>query len=524
MKKILIFLCLIAGVAGISACSDPMDEITTLDLDRALSPTDLSASVYNQTGVRLNWKLIGNASSYTIEIFDNEGFSGSPVKTVTGVTPGQIPYTITGLDSKTKYYVRVKAIGEGADDSKWITANFTTETEQILDNISAAKISPTSVTVNWIPGEAVTSIKLSPGDITHTITPTELAAGQATITGLTPSTTYTVVLYRNNAERGNRTFTTMPDLPTGPNVVYVQATDNLATLIQGAVTGNIFVLRAGTKYTADELVAIPAGVSLTIWGETGGQKPVVAFNGFDLPATAGTIKFENIDLTGYQDNDVTKPKRAYVFNQNKVSTTTEIVFENCIIRNFANAVVRLQGSVAITIDKVTVNKCTIFDIGDNGTNGTYAFLHTNVATGKMNNVVLTNNTFYRLGYALILHNAAPSQTVLIENNTFNNVVGDGRYFIDYNLQTPTITFRNNIIGKTLSPAATARGVRQGGTLTVTNSFQTSDAVFSANPITGITSYSKSSTDLFTDPNAGNFLIKDIDFTGKSSAGDPRWRR
>lgn len=524
MKKILIFLCLIAGV-GVSGCSDPMDEITTLDLDRALSPTDLSASVYNQTGVRLNWKLIGNASSYTIEIFDNEGFSGSPVKTVTGVTPGQIPYTITGLDSKTKYYVRVKAIGEGADDSKWITANFTTETEQILDNISAAKISPTSVTVNWIPGEAVTSIKLSPGDITHTITPTELAAGQATITGLTPSTTYTVVLYRNNAERGNRTFTTMPDLPTGPNVVYVLATDNLATLIQGAVSGNIFVLRTGTKYTADDLVAIPAGVSLTIWGETGGQRPVVAFNGFDLPATTGTIKFENIDLTGYQDNDVSKTKRAYVFNQNKVSTTTEIVFENCVIRNFANSVVRLQGSAAITIDKVTVNKCTVYDIGDNGANGTYAFLNNSVASAKVNNIVMTNNTFYKLGYALILHNNAPSQTVLVENNTFNNVVGDGRYLIDYNSQVASITFRNNIVGKTLSPAATAKGIRlnASGTLTVTNSFQTSDAVLSPG-ITGITSYGKSSTDLFTDPNAGNFLIKDIDFLGKSSAGDPRWRR
>jgi hypothetical protein len=250
----------------------------------------------------------------------------------------------------------------------------------------------------------------------------------------------------------------------------------------------------------------------------------MAFNGFTLPATAGTIKFENVDLTGYQNGDPSASKRNYVFNQSAATNTAEIDFENCVIRNFVNTPLRLQGSNAITIGKVSVNKCIVYDIGDNNANGTYAFIHTNVATGKFNNISITNSTFYKVGYGLILHNSAPSQSLTIENNTFYNVTGDGRYFIDFNAQTiGAVSFQNNIIGKTLSPLASARGIRAGTAISANNSFKTSDAVFSANPITGITDYTKASTELFTDVASGNFLIKDNGFAGKSTAGDPRWR-
>ncbi|RZJ77669.1 MAG: DUF5123 domain-containing protein, partial [Flavobacterium sp.] len=224
----------------------------------------------------------------------------------------------------------------------------------------------------------------------------------------------------------------------------------------------------------------------------------------------------------------TGTRRQYIINQSTASTFDEVSFENCNIRHFLNTPVRIQSTNAITINKVTVNNCVVDNIGvaDAGPGaGTYAFINSNVATGKINNISLTNNTFSTLGYGLILHNAAPTLSVVVDNNTFYNVVGDGRYFIDYNAQVNAngFSFKNNIIAKTLSPLGTGRGIRSATAPTVTNSYQTNDVVFAANAISGITAYANTSTNLFTAPTTKNFKIKDDGFAGKATAGDPRWR-
>src|SRR5690606_25259159 len=147
--------------------------------------------------------------------------------------------------------------------------------------------------------------------------------------------------------RGKQTFTTKADIPTGPNVIEVGTEDDLAALLAGPITnGTIFVLLQGSVYKTDNSITLPEGASFTIWGEDGPEKPVLAFNGITLPASAGTIKFENIDLTGYQNNDPGASKRNYIFNQSAASNTNEIIFENCIVRNFVNTPLRLQGSNA----------------------------------------------------------------------------------------------------------------------------------------------------------------------------------
>ncbi len=521
-NRILMVIWFLAGLISFSGCKDDiLPEITTLDVNRAFSPTELGVSVVNRTGVMLTWKAVNNAKSYTVEIFETADFSGSPVKRVENISFDQVPYTISGLEGATAYSVRVKAVGEGIDDSKWVTATFKTDEEQIFQNLTAADLTANSVTLRWIIPNDVTHIMI--GSTRYNITDQEKLAGEKTIEGLTPKTAYTAVLYLDTRLRGSLTFTTTPLLPTGPGVVLVEADANLATLIQAAVDGNIFVLREGTKYTADDPVYIPANVSITIWGEVGATMPVVAFNGFNLPANAGTIKFENVDLTGYQNGDATQTKRNYVFNQSAASNTDAIVFENCRIRNFTNAVVRLQSA---TIESVTVNNCTVYDIGDNGTaGGSYAFIHTTASSGKINNISIANSTFYKIAYGLIVHSAASSQSVLVENCTFNNIIGDARYFIDYNTGNSVSSFvlSNNIIGKTFSPAGSGRGIRAGTSPSVTNTYKTSDAVFSANLIPNIKSYLNASTSLFTDPDNGNFLIKDGAFAGKGDSGDPRWR-
>lgn len=515
-------------VISVVSCKKYNDWKVDDSYDRLFRPTAFQASV-DQVTVKLRWKSMPQTSAYTIQLSKDSLVFGEIVETYTGVNSKDADgylLTISGLDPLTQYSARIK--GEdtlGIPESEWSAVAFKTTTEQILYPIEAGDFTSSEVTIKWAVPNEVTHLLV--GGVKYDITPSEKEAGLKMVSGLMPKTNYEVAIYNNTLIRGQASFRTTALIPTGPNVVVLDEDSDLSELLPNAEPGAIFVLLEGSVYSYDEGITLKDGASFTIWGEEGAIMPVFACNGITLPENGGTIKFENIDLSGYQDGDITKSKRSYIFNQSAITNTEKVIFENCVVRNLVNTPFRMQGSNPITVDSLIFNRCTVYDIGVNtGGNGTYAFISSNVATGKINNIVLTNSTFYSVGYGLILHNSAPSESVIIENCTFNNIVGNGRYFIDYNGQSiGSFTIRNNIIGKTLSPAnpSTARGIRAATVPTVINAYKTSDAAFSNNAIPSIIDYTGASTDLFTDPDNGNFLIKDNTFLGKSDAGDPRWR-
>ncbi len=531
-KIFTLFTFITAFVICLSSCKK-IKEPEAFVPDRAFIPSGVTAEGA-QTSARISWKAslfsAGQGVSYAVEIYNNAAFTGTPVYSVNSDTV-EITVFDSDLAVRTDYWVRVKANATAtmAASAGWgtTTSPFRMTGEQLFLPINDDYITDVSAQLRWQINPDLTRIVLTPTGGTGTdyiLTPGDLAAGQKITAGLTPSTNYTAEIFRGTASKGIISFSTKSATPTGPSVVTVGPADDLAALLAAATPGAIFVLGQGTLYKADAEVILPANASFTIWGQYGPNRAVIAFNGLRLPTVAGTIRFENLDFTGYQNNDPAGTKRNYIFNQSAANATESIVFENCIIRNLVNTPFRLQGSAGQTINNLTFNKCKAYDIGNNGSNGTYAFIHTNVATGKFNNIRITNSTLYQIGYSIILHNAAPSQSVLIENSTFDNCIGNGRYFIDYNAQsTGTLQITNVIIGKSLSPAGTANGIRTVTAPAVGNSFQVSNTSFVNNPIPGIISYSGSNTDLFTDPVTGNFLIKDVSFTGKSTSGDPRWR-
>jgi hypothetical protein len=517
---------------GIVSCKK--DEAGSNELVRMFIPGDISV-VSGDTIAILSWKASLYTSttdvSYTIELSRDSLFAGTPeLSQVTKNT--QITVTDRQLAVKQKYYARLKANAVGnSDESKWLHSNGMTpiKGEQYLRPTLDGELTESKVTLRWVVNPGFNKITLTPKTgtpISVNLDATDIAAGVKTISGLTPKTTYDAAIFLGPAQKGYLTFTTFADIPTGTNVVTVQPTDDLAALLTAAAPGTTFVLLQGTKYTNDGTILLPNNASFTIWGQSGPNRPILAFNLITLPTTAGTIKFENLDITGYQNADPALTKRSYFFNQSASTTTAEIDFENCIIRNMVNTPLRLQGANAITIGKATVNRCIVYDIGWNGSNGTYAFINNNVATSKINNISITNSTFYNLGFGLIVHSLSGSQSVQVDNNTFYNTTGDGRYFIDYNAQiiTGTFSFANNVIGKTASPAGTAKDIRSVTAPSVgLNTYKTTDAAFSGTTIASIAAYGKASTDLFTNPAAGNFLYKDVSFLGRSTCGDPRWQ-
>jgi hypothetical protein len=220
------------GVLLLTGCADDIPpEITELHVSRLFSPTDLDARVVNQTSVRLTWKAVKNATSYNIEVFENGelDFTGNPVRSVSDVTYDQLPLVITGFAGETAYSVQVQAVGAEISESTWIPARFVTDAEQIFHPVDPEEITATGVTLRWPAGEFATAILLTPGDILHTVTADEVAAGAAIISGLASETEYVAKLMNGEKTRGTAVFTTLVDLG-GATPIYPEDDLNAAIL------------------------------------------------------------------------------------------------------------------------------------------------------------------------------------------------------------------------------------------------------------------------------------------------------
>ena len=68
----------------------------------------------------------------------------------------------------------------------------------------------------------------------------------------------------------------------------------------------------------------------------------------------------------------------------------------------------------------------------------------------IDNISITNSTFYNIG-RLFLHNKSNSNSVLIADCTFDDIIAAGRYFFDYSSSygpTNGFTLSNCIFGDT----------------------------------------------------------------------------
>lgn len=517
------------------ACETVDPLIEELKLDRRFTPAEITTS-NGQTQATIRWSaslFSTDAVEYEIEASKTENFTVIEHSLTT--TSLEAIITNADIDIKQDHFARVRAKGNnGSDDSGWLVSGaFRITGEQIFLPITEADLAYNGVTLKWAAGGSVTLITITPegGSATeYEIEDAEKTARNKTISGLLPAITYTAEIFNGGTSRGTVTFTTFSlDTPEADLTIFLQEGDVFSqttfdTLTQASVT---FVFAQGSVFGGNTALVLKGSTDFNFFGVPGANKPILAFNGFTLPTVGGKIKFENVTLTGYEYIDGvenTANKRAYIFNQSLTSTTTEVAFENCIIRNFANTPFRIQSANPISVGKVSVNNCIVYDLS---ATQTYAFIHSSVATGKVDNIEITNNTFYNVRIGLILHSAAPSQSVIVSNNTVNDISDNTRALIDYNAQTVTsFTFTGNIIGKIKTTDNTARGIRiAGASVSVpSSSYITADYTAANNPIGGVSSYAGLSTDLFNNPASGDFTFKDSNFAGKSTSGDPRWRQ
>lgn len=454
------------------------------------------------------------------------------------------PVVLSGLDGDSKYYMRVKAMSSTSNESKWVYykdgSSFKTKAEQIFNNVEATDLFEDHVNLSWTPGAEVTHITYAnANDVeniqTINLTDEQKAAGKYTLSGLQPTSTYTITIYKNDVKRGQLQVTTPAAMPAA-NFKYSLASD--VTVISQdlideiaekakAAAGNetnysaTIGIPAGAKvalYGTNDSdggktnVTIPDGMSVTFFGLAGGETPTITLDkNFDIAGSHAYIKFQNVKL---EENGA-----GYFINQNKACTVKEFTLEDCEVSNVKTSFFRIQGKDAKSIGKLTL-KNSIFTNLCAG----YGFIHIDAGSGAghLDNVEIDGCTFNSIcvtGKVFIFSKKTDMQDITIKNSTFYNCNGNGQYFVDFNTDSfgpNTFLIENCIFGKS-ADEATNKNIRSKTPATVANSFRTTDFF---KVIKGVNDTEFSSTQLFTDPANGNFTIKAG--TLKEKAGDPRW--
>lgn len=513
----------LATIITVSSCSDQMDEITSLILDRNYAPVELTAKVVNKTNVKLTW-VKSNADSYTIEVFQDDSltFAGTPVKTITNIQASDIPYTVNSLQGETNYSFRVKAVTKdnASRDSKWSTAYVETEAENILSAVNEeTDITATTVTLNWPAGQTATSIVATNNDsfasnvITHTITADEIAAGKATISGLTPETNYTLKLYNTTKTRGTVKVKTAIDLG---GATLVKAGSDLKTCIDNANDGDVLALMPGT-YPINTIDGnMPLNKSIAIKSVRSYDKAIIQ-GGFQL-SNGAALSLTQLVLDGNNNTTI-----KYVADYKTAGKFGDLTIEGCDVKGYTGGVYYVN--IAADITNLKINNSIIHNIST-------ASDFMDCRLGAIHNLTFTNNTVYAISCRDFFRydnkaSSFPGVTpyINVDHNTLDGLgsVNKGVFYVRF--MGTSIAFTNNIVSNSTGLfckfAPTSIPNFSGN-----NYYNSPNFVEATDDKTnvGITVYDNTGTSYnpsYADYANHDFTVKSEDLKS-SKTGDPRW--
>lgn len=530
---------LLTSIIG-TACTDGNDWNVDSTHDRLFSVTASGISVSAQpTSAEVSWRVVPDAEYYVMEystdsLYDEIAMGETAHSVVLGEDKSIVesPYTITGLQGETKYFLRIKSMSSAKADSKWTYLekySFKTSAEQILNEV--ASITGESAVLSWTEGAEVTLLKLAEDkddveevDTTYIdLDAAAVAASSYTLTGLSPKTKYSVSIYNGNVKRGTRTFTTTESYPAGYDIINVTDAEMLNGVFSNPTNyiqdngGNVVLVFANgstTDYMGESLeLTIPAELkSVIFWGESGDIRPVFMPKGLSMAGSHDLIRFYNLDLQN------TSSGSDYIVNFNVEGNVGEILIDNCNISK-TRGVVRVQSDGAKgSIGSINIDNCVLTDIGS------YAVVQTKVSGFTLNSISLSNSTVSTVNAGGVLITQQDNVNISIDACTFYNCVTSGKSFIDINkMSNVTVDVKNTIIGQLYSYASgsTIKATSVKDIATTTNLFTTTDCPYNSGYEWG-EMLDVSSTELFVNPAEGDFHIQSANQSDVAGAGDPRW--
>ncbi len=420
MKRILSILAMaISLCAAAVSCVEKMPEIQEeLDLFRCLTPTDLTAKVSNGQDVQFSWTKAKGATYFVLEIYSDEQMTtlaGEPHE----IPVEGVPFKIT-LEADREFYARVKGVDESGSlqDSKWASFDGPIVTTAVKDNMFLEFASKTSnsVTVKWDAYDnELQRIEWKTGETVEKrdLTEAEIAAGEATVTGLEPATSYTVSIWYASANRGEVVALTDPNLDGFTEVADLAA-------LQSALAAK--APKIHVKAGAYELGVYDLLAGVEIIGEQGvdGSLPVIygelqVGDGY----AGGAIHIEAVELNG------NKEQYGFSFQLKnggaEDKTVESIVFKNCNITGYSKGIMYEWGK-KLTTDRLAWDGCTIWDVNKSFENGGDGIDFRNASDIKSLEVI--NNTVYNGFRTFLRFDAAVIVGDLkVESNTFMNLSG-----------------------------------------------------------------------------------------------------
>ena len=422
---------LAAGGLFVTSCED-IEPIHELDLARVLSPTGLNVTISAKVNIEISWEALDEkAESYVLEVYKGETATEEALHTrAENLTTTS--YRLENMGYEETYLIRVKAVGQDVEDSKWTEVVTKTDSEQIFSTVQSEDINGNSVTLRWPAGEAADQITITPvgaedAEATITLTPDDVANGYVTVSGLEYETDYTAVMTLGNKTRGTITFKTGIDIS---KATIVSEGANLKEVLDGALEGQIFFLE-GDSYDLDGNYTLTKSVMLT---SDATDKATIKGGEFQFSTAINSFKLSNIIFDGGEDGNLLEATDAaaslnelsiegceinnikgQVIYDNKGGTWGSIVINNTIVNNVAYG-----GDGILDIRSGALTSCTITN--STFANGFRSFLRVEVET----TVSLTNCTVYMAcaeedGSNRGLFSMAKGKSLTVKNCLFHSV-------------------------------------------------------------------------------------------------------
>ncbi|MDR0981757.1 MAG: DUF5123 domain-containing protein [Culturomica sp.] len=510
MKKIFYTILFAVGLltGGLfMACSDDIDPIVSeLDFPRLMTPLELEYTLMNQVNVILEWNGVKGAEGYILEFAEDSLEFNEIVKTVE-VLPEEIPATVA-LAGETQYSVRVKATSSTKDESKYASIAFKTLPENILLPMLEQDCNPTSLTIRFPAGSEVTDLVATPGNITHTITPQEIADGAATIDGLIGNTEYVVTLKNNGKTRGYVTATTLEDFDNNGAIV-VETSEELLAALQTAGAGTVIAVKPG-EYTVDATITV--NNSFAVKGvRPGSLRPVIYGMMFDLK-TGTALELKDLVCNG----TVTSTSADYMFTFVDAGQNGELKVTNSDIISYGSGFINHRKETQT--EAMTITGCYFEGIGGRFFDIQHGYAK--VIDFKRNTVTncINSNDAFRIDNSAETFDGV-SSIITLENNTFYNVVnGSSRRLLYVRLSGNEIHFVRNIVAGTEGYFSNQASTNVAEFLS--NYYFGADKFMDTEQVVHDASGTVADPG-FVDAENGDFTVTNTAFMD-ANVGDPRW--
>nr|WP_294929893.1 DUF5123 domain-containing protein [uncultured Flavobacterium sp.] len=494
--------------------------LTDIGNTRLFSPILEKPQIRNQTNVELNWETRAEDDHYVIEFSADDPNFTTIFKTVE-VKGDELP-VLVALEGETLYSIRVKAVSAtGKEDSQWSVTTASTLGEQIFLTIQDTDIAAKTAILRWTPNSSVTTIVLSPGDITHSITAEEKVNGIATVTGLSPETAYQANLFNGTKKRGATTFTTGIDIGDG---ILVKEGDDLLVAIANADSGDKLFLEPGVYKSVGADGVTPSTdivlkKTITISGVPGLAKPVLHYK-ITVNSATSNVSLLNLvlDGTGIDNASLITVASPTVY------TFGDILISGCEVHDYTRALLNGSNAGGSTITSFVVDNSTITSVN---TNNGGEFI--NVRTAFVKNLTFKNSTFNNCSASRDFIRLDPvttitgeTSTVLVESCTINcpGMTASNRFmYVRFADNLPTV--KNTLFSNTAAIYASNQGGTKLPTFSNNNYFNSpnfqSTTIASNKADTAGTALDPG----FTNAAEGDFTISNQTLID-NKVGDPQW--